>query len=104
MRRAAGSTRHKLAKMLSAELDAMGISHQPFDGEDLIPVSGYWRSQDCYRWESVGLRAFHPDTGRPMSMSISGWEAMTKIVRSKGVRISQSPRALPYQFEADPIE
>ena len=95
-----GRTRHKLAEMLSAELTRMGIDHVPFDGDALEPVTGYWKSQDCYRWESIGLTAIV--NGRSALMSINGWDAMTKIIRSGGVSIDRNPRDLPYQFEANP--
>lgn len=99
-----GRTREKLAEMLMAELGRMGVEYEPFTGADLIPVTGFWKSQDCYRWESVSLRVLSPSTGAPtVIMSISGWEAMTKIVRSGGVKIEKAYRGFPFQYEASPL-
>jgi hypothetical protein len=97
------TTREKLARMIAAELDAMGIQMVPFTGDDLEPVSGHWKSQDCYRWEAIGLTFLHPETGNPMRLSLSSWETMTDIVRSKGVKIERAYRGLPYEFEAHSI-
>lgn len=68
----AGPTRERLAEMLRDELVRMGISFTYFDGEALEPVTGYWKSQDVYRWESIGLSLIYPETGREMHMSING--------------------------------
>lgn len=100
--RQAGDTRHKLAELLRAALTAEGIEFLPFDGESLIPVRGYWKRQDVYRWESVGLKAIRH--GKVLGMSICGWGKMTDIVRSGGAVLSQHHRDLPCQFEADPKE
>lgn len=97
------TTREKLAQMVAAELDTMGIQMVPFTGDDLEPVSGYWKAEDCYRWEAVGLRFVDPETGRTLPMSLGSWETMTAIVRSKGVVIARLPRGLPTEFEAHSI-
>ena len=97
------TTREKLAQMVAAELAAMGIEMVPFTGDDLVPAEGFWRSQDCYRWEAVGLTFLHAETGNPMRLSLSSWERMTDIVRSKGVKIERTCRGLPYEFEAHSI-
>lgn len=97
-RRKVGAVREKLAEMLRGELTRMGIDFVHFDGDALLPVKGYWKSQDVYRWESVGLDALHPETGGRMGMSINGWEAMTKIVRAGGVSLSAD--RMIFQYEA----
>lgn len=97
-----GATREKLAEMLREELKRMGVSFQYFDGSSLVPVSGYWKYQDVYRWESVGLYAFHPETGKLIPMSICGWHSMTQLVRSKSIEISRAYRGFANQFEAAP--
>lgn len=99
----AGRVREKLAEMLMLELTAKSIDFFPFSGDDLLPVTGYWKSQDCYRWESLGLKARH-ENGCVVHMTISGWATMTSIVRSGGVNIERAFRGLPYEFEADPIK
>ncbi len=97
MRREAGRTRHKLAEMIQNKLTEMGVEHRPFDGNDLLPVTGYWKSQDCYRWESVGLRAVVD--GREINMSVCGWEPMTTCIRAKNITIGKAFNGLPYQYE-----
>jgi hypothetical protein len=97
------TVREKLVQMIAAELAVMGIQMEPFTGDDLVPVTGYWKAQDCYRWEAVGLTFLHAETGNPMRLSLSSWETMTDIVRSKGVKIERTYRGLPYEFEAHSI-
>lgn len=91
--------RDKLATMLRDELVRMGLSFVYFDGDNLIPVSGYWKSQDVYRWESAGLQMIHNATGSHMAMSISGWEPMTTIVRAGKLTITNT--GVYGQYEAD---
>lgn len=73
----------------------------------LQPVSGYWRSQDVYRWEASAKAESIPPNwkAKPRLVSIVSWEAMTDVVRAhrrflrgKGKQISISSDD-PYHFE-----
>lgn len=81
------SVRERLASMITDAFRLEGLEVVPFDGGSLIPVSGYWKKQDVYRWESLGLILIYPETRKKLSLSVSGWDTMTRIVRSGGVEL-----------------
>jgi len=99
-RRKIGAVRELLAEKVKRLLTDAGIDFMPFDGDSLVPVSGYWKKQDVYRWESVGLCCRHEVTGRPMQMSVCGWSTMTECVRSKNLVLTEPD--MPHMFEVDP--
>lgn len=92
------SVRERLASMITDAFRLEGLEVVPFDGENLITVSGYWKQQDVYRWESVGLNLVNPETRRKIPMSVSGWDTMTRIVRSGGVELTRIDLTM---YEAD---
>lgn len=82
-------TRHRAAQMLAQAFMASGVDVAPFDGSNIIPVSGYWKAQDCWRWESTGLMRVNPVSGNKMGLSVGSWDTLKSIIRAGGIDLVQ---------------
>lgn len=89
MSRNIGKTRQRAAKILAEAFASAAVTVEPFDGSALVPVSGYWKSQDCWRWESVGLMRVNPVTGNKMGISVGSWDTLRSIVSAGGIDLVQ---------------
>ncbi len=63
---------------------------------DLIPVTGYWKRADVYRWESVGAKR-NADPMNGLGVTIVSWDTMTECVRN-GITVAQDPQS-PWWFD-----
>ncbi|GBR03260.1 hypothetical protein [Gluconobacter cerinus] len=86
---AVGKVRHKTATMLSKAFERAGVSVLPFDGSNLVPATGYWKKADCFRWETVGLKAVNPASGNAMGLSVGSWDTMTDILKAGRLDLTQ---------------
>lgn len=89
MAQAIGRTRHRIATMLSEAFERAGVHVLPFDGDNLIPVSGHWKKEDCFRWETVGLKMINHASGNSMGLAVGSWDTMTSILKSGGLDLTQ---------------
>lgn len=97
--RGIGKTRQKLAERVRELLIEKGIDVNGFDGSNLIPVTGHWKGEDCYRWESAGITHNIPGGSQSLPLSVASWSPMTACIRAKSLVLSQDKA---FTFEVDP--
>jgi len=79
-----GSTKVKLSKVLVEEFANLGVEAK-VDPSYLYPAKGYWKSQDCYRWEgefSIRIK----ETGGWLWFNIGSYDTMTDCVKGLCLR------------------
>ncbi|MFT9299073.1 MAG: hypothetical protein ABF542_13300 [Gluconobacter sp.] len=81
--------RHKTAAMLSKAFERVGVNVLPFDGRNLMPVTGHWKKEDCFRWETIGLKMINSASGNAMGLSVGSWDTMTDILKAGGLDLTQ---------------
>jgi len=95
-RRGEGRTANKIRDML----EAMGMDFRFF-----VFATGYWASQDVYRWEAFGTsRGTGAFSSVPagMNVSVAAWEPMSRS--ALGFSLSYNARDTLGHFETNPEE
>ncbi len=68
--------RERAAEILSAAFPDWDIA-----AEDIIPVSGFWKRVDVYRWQASFYRKSRYTNGDRIPMSIGCWDSLTEFVK-----------------------